>query len=243
MYKACRNSIVTLEPLEGINNEKRDSVVDPLHAKFRCDKARVISIINVNTGEEMDQDRSIRDENFIYKKGEIVLCDNFDPDIDMVCGGGIHYFKRKEAALSWFYQNNNTFPNGKCVVWHENGNKQLEGFYKNGKTDGECVSWYENGYKEYEGLYVDGQRDGTWVGWYKNGHKELEAFYKNGVIDGKWVWWCENGNKECEEYFKNGKKQYKEYFKNGKKQHEEYFKNGNKESFNKIKYIGWYMNW
>ena len=143
MYKACKNSIVMLEPLvDTIDNEKRNGVADPIHAKFRCDRAKVISIINVETGEEMDQDKSIYDENFIYKKNEIVSCGYFDLKINIICGTGIHYFKTHEAALSWFYCQGNsiimiTFPNGPRVGWYENGNKKFEGSYKNGVKDGE----------------------------------------------------------------------------------------------------------
>jgi len=47
-YKACRNSIVTLELLEDTkNNEKRKNVVNDKYAKFRCDGAKVVNITNV----------------------------------------------------------------------------------------------------------------------------------------------------------------------------------------------------
>ena len=151
-YKACRNSIVTLKPLiDTINNELKEDIADPLHAKFRCDKIHVISIINVKTNEEMNQDKSIYDESFIYKTGEIVSCNNFDNNINIVCGKGIHYFKTEEAALSWFYQNTSySFQNGKMTCWHDNGNKKYEVSYKDGKRDGTWTWWYKNGNKEWK---------------------------------------------------------------------------------------------
>ena len=166
-YKACTNSIVTLEPLpDTINNEKRKEVCDVLHAKFRCNRVKVISIINPITNEDMDKDRSIYDENFIYKTGKIVNCPDFNKNINKICGRGIHYFKTKETAVSWFYQlTNNKFPDGKMTEWYENGNKAYEKSYKNGNEDGTWTAWYKNGNKRYEESYKNGEKDGTWIGW------------------------------------------------------------------------------
>ena len=211
-YKAARNSIVTLEPLPNtINNESRNDVANSLHAKFRCNRAKVISIINPTDGKTMEEDISIYDEDFIYKTGKIVCCPDFDDkDINKVCSDGIHYFKTKETAVSWFYQNTNySFQNGKRIGWYENGSKQYERSYKKGKRDGTWTWWYESGSKESEGSYKDGKEDGTWTWWYESGSKESEGSYKDGKRYGTWTWWYEDGSKQSEESYKNGKRNYK----------------------------------
>jgi len=166
-YKACRNSIVTLELLaDSKTNEKRDGIVDKNYAKFRCDKAKVIDIINVKTGEKMKTDISIRDERFEYSLEKFVETD-FYTDLNEVCAGGIHYFKTKEAAVSWFYRISSGdiglreiivmgWPDGKWSAWYENGQKKSEKTYKHGKLHGEVSTWYENGYKKDEEFYGNG---------------------------------------------------------------------------------------
>ncbi len=155
-YKACRNSIVTLELLEDTKtNEKRYGVVDDKHAKFRCDKAIVIDITNVKTGEKMEIDVSFYDASFNYILGEVVKT-GFYKNLNVVCRGGIHYFKTKEAALSWFY-NDNYYPDGKLTTWRENGQKLSEGTYKNGKKHGKWIHMDLNG-KYFERTYENGKR-------------------------------------------------------------------------------------
>ena len=63
---------------------------------------------------------------------------------------------------------------------------------------------YENGQKEYEGHYKDGKLNGLYVEWYEDGQKKCEEHYKNGKENGLCTWWCEDGQKECEGYYEDG---------------------------------------
>ena len=235
MYKACKNSIVKLELVSDTkNNEERNYVVDPSHAKFRCNKAMVVSIINPITGKEMDHDKSVYSPNFVYKKNEVAFCSRYDTDINIVCTKGIHYFKTEEAALSWFYsQNDNNFLDGKCKEWHENGQKKCEGLYKDGKRDGKWTEWYDNEQTKSEKSYKDGKRDGKWTEWYMNGHKQSEKSYKDGKHDMKYIRWYFNGHKEFERSYKNGKEDGKwiKWYNNGQKVLEQSYKDGKKDGY------------
>ncbi len=206
-YKACRKSIVTLELLDDtINNEKRDGIVNYKYAKFRCDKVKVISITEVKTGEKINSDISIFDENFLYNLGN-VIANYFNENLNEVCTRGIHYFKTKEAALSWFYtQKNQKIPDGKWIKYHENGRKRREGTYKDGKLDGKWLGWHENGHKFFDGTDKDGKFNGKWIYWWDNGQKRSEGTYKDGKLDGKLVDWYSNGEKNTEEIYKDGKR-------------------------------------
>jgi len=181
-YKACRNSIVTLELLvNSKTNEKRDGVVDYNYAKFRCDKAKVINIVNKKTGKTMKNDVSIIRLAFVYTLGEIVKAD-FNENLNEVCAMGIHYFKTKEAAVVWFYrQNDEKFPDGKWISWRENGQKFTEGTYKNGKAHGKCIGWRENGQKLSEGTYKNGKKHGKCTQWAPDGNKIFEGTFRNGM--------------------------------------------------------------
>ncbi len=166
IYKACQNSIVTLELLpDSITNERRSDVANCDFAKFRTNKALVISIVDPISNKEMNMDCSIYDPNFAYRVAHVVEPDynrvrdigfgyynirifNYDSDINNVCSMGIHYFKTYEAALSWYYQYHPK-TNGKYIEYYDNGQKKCEKDYKNGQKNGKQKKWYHNGHQKY----------------------------------------------------------------------------------------------
>jgi len=231
-YKACKDSIVTLELLEDtITNEKRGNVINDKYAKFRCDRARVIDIVNVETGKNIKKDISIHDASFEYRVGKVATTD-FDEDLDQVCAYGIHYFKTEGAALSWFYcQHDKKFPDGEWTTYHENGQKRCDGTFANGSTDGKVIWWHFNGQKRSEKTYKDGKLDGKCTEWRDNGDKESEGTCKNDFLDGKLTYWFPDGHKKSEETYKDGELDGKctEWFENGNKKSEGIFKNGTKD--------------
>ena len=60
---------------------------------------------------------------------------------------------------------------------------------------GKYLCKYDNGQKEKEGRYKDGRLIGKWTVWYNNGQKWYEGNYKNGKLNGKWTWWNKNAQK------------------------------------------------
>ena len=67
--------------------------------KCRCDKARVLEIWDEN-GEPIQEVRSSRSPNFVYRVGETVSVPDFDEDRWHECAPGIHFFiTRREAEL------------------------------------------------------------------------------------------------------------------------------------------------
>jgi antitoxin component YwqK of YwqJK toxin-antitoxin module len=64
--------------------------------------------------------------------------------------------------------------------FYEDGQKQSEVTFKDGKINGLVTYWYENGEKKSEGTYKNGKKDGLFTWWYVNGKKEYEGTYKNG---------------------------------------------------------------
>ena len=94
-YKKAGRCIVKLLILE---DSKRSSATT---AKCRCDKAKVLDIEDINTGESMKKVRSNHNPNFVYKVGKIVTVDDFDDDRWNECAPGIHFFMNKENALNY----------------------------------------------------------------------------------------------------------------------------------------------
>ena len=95
---------------------------------------------------------------------------------------------------------------GKYLCKYENGQKESEGRYKNGKLDGKQTVWYENSQKESEINYKNGKLNGKWVLWNKRGQKVRQKNYINGKLNGKLIEWFQfNGQIKREENYKNGK--------------------------------------
>jgi antitoxin component YwqK of YwqJK toxin-antitoxin module len=82
---------------------------------------------------------------------------------------------------------------GHSTWWHKNGQKQLEGEYKNNVPVGKFTWWHSNGQKEAEGNYIEGVQDGSWTAWHVNGQKQWEGQYENGARVGKWPEWKTDG--------------------------------------------------
>ncbi len=194
--KACQNSIVILELFpDSITNEHREGIFHSDFAKFRTNKAKVCSIVNPETKVRMKKDYSIYDPSFVYTVDDLIEA-TFNPVIDSVCAGGIHYFKTYDAALSWYYHyGDHKKTNGKYIGYHENGRKKYEENYKDGKMEGKQEEWYKNGQKQYDGNYKNGKKDGKHEWWYENGQKIYEENYKDGKRVGKHKGWYENGQK------------------------------------------------
>ena len=94
-YKKADDCIIKLLILE---NSKRSNATT---FKCRCDKAKVLEIKDIKTGESMEKARSNYNPNFVYKVGEIVTVEDFDDDRWHECSTGIHFFMNKENALNY----------------------------------------------------------------------------------------------------------------------------------------------
>ena len=111
-----------------------------------------------------------------------------------------------EVRENVVYLKNSDSPyTGKCFEFHDNGQKQTEGNFKDGGIDGLFETWYEKGGKEGEANFKGGKMDGLLVAWHDNGQKETEENYKDGKLDGLSLGWYENGQKETEGNYKDGK--------------------------------------
>ena len=93
-YKKANGCLIELLILE---DSKRSSATT---SKCRCDKAKVLDIEDIKTGEQITSVSSEYDKNFIYTVGEIVKVDNFDEDRWNECGTGIHFFVNKANAIN-----------------------------------------------------------------------------------------------------------------------------------------------
>ena len=139
-------------------------------------------------------------------------------DIDNLINiGGLLYAPNKEKPYSGsvfdLYDNGqkklngryrNGIKNGKWTWWNMDGQKKDEFTWKDGKVDGTWKWYSSNGTKMKEGNWKDSKLDGLWTEWYENGRKKIKGINKDGRRDGLWTWWYENGQKKEEVTFKGG---------------------------------------
>ena len=69
--------------------------------KCRCDKAKVISITDINTNEQSLEIVNKTYTDTTYKVGEMVYSDAFDEDRFNECSNGIHFFIDKQLAINY----------------------------------------------------------------------------------------------------------------------------------------------
>ena len=78
------------------------------------------------------------------------------------------------------YIPNETTPfTGVYITTYPNGQKKIEGNYKDGKKEGLTTWWFENERKQAERNYKDDKQEGLATDWYENGQKEIEGNYKD----------------------------------------------------------------
>ena len=95
-WKKARKKIICLKiPKEA----KRSSATS---RKCRCDKAKVISIQNIDgTDSGLTQICSGHDHSFIYEVGKTVKVNDFCEDRWRECAPGIHFFITREEAVNY----------------------------------------------------------------------------------------------------------------------------------------------
>lgn len=114
--------------------------------------------------------------------------------------------RAKDVPIDYYADSNESLHSGTSISWYENGQKEREVNFKEGKLDGLCNVWHPNGQKWQEVNWKDGKEIGLATEWYENEQKESEENFKDGKLDGLLTIWYENGVKSGEVNYKDGKK-------------------------------------
>lgn len=134
------------------------------------------------------------------------------------------YFKDKKtdkiSGLYKVYYENGTIleeshyvdglPNGKRMLFDEDGKQQVIEHYVNGQFEGNYQSFYPNGQVEQDGQYVDGAMEGKWKKFYENGQLEEEVQFTENEENGAFVEWYPNGNLKAEGSYLDGDNEHGE---------------------------------
>ena len=124
--------------------------------------------------------------------------------IDM---GGLLYAPNKEKPFS-----------GSVFDLYDNGQKKLNGRYRNGIKNGKWQWWNMDGGIDSTGSYKKGLMNGLWEFYFSNGNLKGKGQYRNGNgaerddtsiardgRHGKWTFWYESGVLKEKQNWKNGK--------------------------------------
>ena len=157
-------------------------------------------IIHDQSGKELYRDADFTDEVSTNNEVEDIISSITSEELPE--GTVIEHYENGQKESECTYQDGKE--DGLHKYWYENGQKSAEENWKDGNKNGKLTTWYENGQIESESYFKDHNEDGKWTNWYENGQIHSEGYSKDGQWDGKHTYWYENGQKEAETIYKNG---------------------------------------
>ena len=99
LYEETEHNGTFLVQLEIPSDARRCSATTE---KCRCEKAKVLSITNIESGLSIDKITNIiRGKRCVYEVGEMVYPDKFDENRWNECSYGIHFFVNKQTAIDY----------------------------------------------------------------------------------------------------------------------------------------------
>ena len=94
--KALSDETESIVKLQILEDSLRSSATG---RKCRCSSAKVLEIQSLDGKEVFQCAESIYNPSFIYRTGEVVSVNNFDPDRWNECAAGIHFYITREEAV------------------------------------------------------------------------------------------------------------------------------------------------
>lgn len=90
---------------------------------------------------------------------------------------------------------------GPYARWYDNGQKEYEATFDQGRKVGTAATWHRNGRKWVEEHYVDGEKHGSRLIWNDQGTMTKEEHYVQGGPSGVWRSWNAKGKIRSEQVF------------------------------------------
>lgn len=90
--------------------------------------------------------------------------------------------------------------------YYPNGQKFVEGQFRNGRQHGEWTFWFDNGQQNRKATYDSGQPDGAWEVHRADGTLAAKRGFRRGLRDGEWITYDDTGKTPLrEEHYVDGK--------------------------------------
>jgi antitoxin component YwqK of YwqJK toxin-antitoxin module len=195
-------------PVRAKTNMTRKNVTNKLFAKYRCDVAKVLLIIDENNITYNSAKSAFYSEPIIYIVGNTIKSE-FDENINIVTGKGIHFFIDKLIALNYnkpileqkwpISRLSYTFYTNLYKSFYSNDHlrERIRYTLKNNEIYQKYVEvWYENGFRKFSQSLILDERNGMFNEWYQNGQFKSSCNYLNDEKFGIEKKFYENGNKQ-----------------------------------------------
>lgn len=108
----------------------------------------------------------------------------------------------KPSKISYLDESNGKTDTVRKEEFYINGQKKVEGGFKNNLRDGLWTYWHENGKIWSQGTFKDGLSHGKFDIYKEDGSRYMQSCYKNGKPDGIWTFY-DKDKKKKEVYFEN----------------------------------------
>ena len=95
-YKKCRDDLIV-----ELIIPKGSIVFSINNSKCRTNRAKVVSITDIEGKVTYNEAVSKQDENFIYKVGAELEIEDFNLMYNVECAEGIHFFRTREEAVNY----------------------------------------------------------------------------------------------------------------------------------------------
>ncbi|MGC8864856.1 MAG: toxin-antitoxin system YwqK family antitoxin [Bacteroidales bacterium] len=80
------------------------------------------------------------------------------------------------------------------TTYYQNGQKYMEGWYRNGQRDSVWTAWLNDGRIWSKGSYREGKEDGLKEVYHQNGQLFYRGYYNNGQRTGEWKFYNDRGD-------------------------------------------------
>jgi antitoxin component YwqK of YwqJK toxin-antitoxin module len=209
--------ITLIIPLRAKTNKDRPNIINPLYAKYRSNLVKVVKIEDENGIEYKEAYTAFYEKKILYKLDEFIKSE-FDNNINVICGKGIHFFFNKYVAINYGRKIlEQKWDSLKEQKWDSLNLYQT--FYNNGQIK-ERVQyiydfnygfikkkidlWFENGKKWKIETYQHDLKHGAFSEWFKDGSLKYECYYINNNKEGFEKFYYYNGQRKMYVSYKNG---------------------------------------
>lgn len=193
--------IVLSIPDDALTNLNRPNIINPRFAKYRCNQAYVTHIVDTNYTCYKYAVSGFYKNKIIYEENKLVKS-NFDPDITVENGEGIHFFLDHHLAQNyrvpilhqcWFDKENiyrDYYGSGQL---HQEINYILD---KNNRITYKIIQeYYPTGQIKLDYNLAINKYDGLYREWYANGIMKKQFVYEKNKMISYPENWDVRGNK------------------------------------------------
>ena len=151
----------------------------------------------------------------------------FDEKLQIPQGKYLLYFQNGQIKIQGNYKDGQ--PDGAWEYFYETGIKKSEGTFQKGEQTGVWSYYFESGKIRAQGNLVNGKKSGFWSNFYENGEEKSNGGYFNDKKEGIWNHFFEDGSIKAQAYYEGGDGKYQQFYPSGNIRMEGLNRNGKSE--------------